>query len=247
MADGPDVDVPSHPNFLVATAVYEAFPEGDIVLRPAHVDGLTETFTVIHVGEVVDAVQYFAGLYGEHNLEDMPVNPMNLETLVIGVQLIDGRLTIADALSVEDGTSTIAVANMLMVAQYGGMLTTDQQPDDPDSPEWTVHLEEYPDPVTCDRVATIEHDGDTYYCYVGEGLNDGVTEYFLLIVQVIDNEFFSVDTDDNELWSALLGAFLDQFGVEADDGSDDDPEGDGKEPDEDESEAGDRDSDTSVC
>ena len=103
-----DVDTPFHPNYLVATAVYETFPDGDIVLRPEAIAGLDETFTVIHVGEVIDGIQYFAGLYGEHNLEDMPTNPMNMGPLVLSVQLIDGRLTVTDALSVENGTTTIA-------------------------------------------------------------------------------------------------------------------------------------------
>lgn len=233
MAHSPDVDTPFHPNFLVATAVSEAFPNDDIVLRPQDVDGLADTFTVIHIGEVVDGIYYFAGIYGEHDLDTIPVNPMNLNPLVLGVQLTDGRLTVADALSVEKGTQTIGVANVLMLAQYGEELTTDQQPPaDPDHKEWTVRLEEYPDTVTCCRLAIVDYDDSTYSFYFGAGLNDGTTEYFLLVVQLIGGDSFPVDTADDELWDALLDAFLSEFGIEADDGSGGNEDGLDEEPDE---------------
>ena len=131
-----------------------------------------------------------------------------------------------------------------MVVQYGEALTTDQQSDDPDNPEWTVRLEEYSEPVACARVATLEHDSDIYYCYVGEGEKDGTTEYFLLIVQVIDNEFFPVDTEDTDLWSALIGALLDTFGIQTDDGSDDDEHFGEEDP---ETDGVGEDPDTNVC
>jgi hypothetical protein len=222
MAHGSNVDDTSNPDFLVAAALYDVYPDDDIVLRPGAIGGLSDSFTVIHVGEVAKGVQYLAGLYGEHNLEDMPINPMNLETLVIGVQLIEGRLTVTEALLVEASTTTIGIANMLMVAEYGALITTDQQSANPDEPEWIVLLEEYAEPVTCHQAAEIEVDSNVYYCYFGKGMNDGVTEFFLLIVQVIDNEFFPVDPEDADLWNALIKAYLDQFGIETEDESDDD-------------------------
>lgn len=225
-----------NPNFLVASALYDAYPAGDTILRPNVIDGLNEPFAVIHIGPVEDGVQYLVGLYGEHDLENPPVNPMNLEPLVLGLILVDGRLTVSDALSIETGTDTIAAANVLMVVQYGSTLTTEQQSADPANEYWTVTLEEFPEPVACCRLAKLEHDGDMYYCYVGESVNkdDGVTEYFLLMVQVIDDEFFSVDVDDQELWSALTTTLLRGCGIEVEDG-----EGDGDDTEENEDDSDD--------
>jgi hypothetical protein len=183
-----------HPNYLVASAFYEAYPDGNIILRPEAVDGLAESFTVIHVGHVDDGVQYLVGLYGEHDLENPPLNPMNMEPLVLGLILVNGQLTVTDALP----------------------------------------LEEFPEPVTCCRVATLVHDNDMYYCYVGESANKdgGVTEYFLLIVQVIGDEFFSLDVDDQELWSTLTRTLLQGCGIEPEEDDEEVTEtGDDSEPD----------------
>jgi hypothetical protein len=223
-----------HPNYLVASAFYEAYPDGNIILRPEAVDGLAESFTVIHVGHVDDGVQYLVGLYGEHDLENPPLNPMNMEPLVLGLILVNGQLTVTDALPIEAGTDTIATANVLMVVQYGSALTTEQQSADPTNEYWTVTLEEFPEPVTCCRVATLVHDNDMYYCYVGESANKdgGVTEYFLLIVQVIGDEFFSLDVDDQELWSTLTRTLLQGCGIEPEEDDEEVTEtGDDSEPD----------------
>lgn len=211
-------------NLLVAVAICEAFVESNIIiLRPEVIEGLTEPFTVFHVDRITEGIQYFVGFDGEHDLDGKTFNPMGMEPQVLGVQLTDSRLTLADALSVQESKTALRAAHILMITQHGGLLSTDEQPKDPKSLEWTVNLEEYTEPVTCSHVATIEHDDDTYCCYIGKGQKkNGDTEHFLLIVQLIGGEFFSVDTDNNELWGALLKALLEQFGIGTDDGSGDD-------------------------
>jgi len=248
MTQGFNVDDRLHPNHLVAAAVQAVYPDSDAVLRPQDVDGLTDSFTVFYFGEVVDGVQYFVGLYGEHNVEDMPINPMNMNPLVIGIQLTDGRLTVADALPAEEETRTLGVANVLMLVQYGEDLTTDQQPPaDPNHEDWTVKLEEYPEPVTCHCLATIDHDNNTYSFYFGEGVNEGVIEHFLLVVEIIGGESFPLDIEDDELWTALGSALLAEFGIEIDD----DLEADGYSDVDEDPEAADEedvpDVDTDVC
>lgn len=239
MSDDTDGNFLPNPNYLVATAVQDAFPGRNPVFLPKVIDGLAETFTVIHFGAVVDGIQYFAGLYGEHDLDDVrdsngaTINPMNLEPIVIGVQLVDGRLTVTDALSAKYGTSTIATAKVLMVVQYGEVRTTGQQPPtDPDSKCWTVQLEQYSDPVTCYCLATLSHDDDTYSFYIGDGVKNGIIEHFLLVVEIIGGESLAVNLKNDELWNALFSALLDDYGIDTYDGSDiEDPDGEAKEGD----------------
>lgn len=221
MTKGITADLPLSPDFLVAAAIYDAFPEDNFVFRPEAIAGLDETFTVIHVGKVVDGTQYFVGLYGEHNLDDMPVNPMGMQPPVLGVRLVNDQLTVADALLVEVSKIAIALANMLMVAQYGEQLTTRLQPDHAVGAEWKVSLEEYPEPATCDYVATITHNARIYCCYVGAGRKkDGNIEFFLLILEAIGDKFYAVSIDDDELWDALRVAFLEHFGISVNESDD---------------------------
>lgn len=213
--DGPFPDDPFH---FVAAAFFAVFPTNDeIVLRPDIVDGLMDPYTVIHTSHVADGVLYLVCLQGEHDLASMPVNPMSLERVVLGVQFIDGRLTVANELSEEDCSAAMIATNALLLVDYGEMLTTDKQPNDPNSEEWTVLLDEYPERVTCCRIAMIEYDNGDYSFYIGKGENGGNTEYFLLVVEVIDGKFFPVDIKDNVLWNALLIAFLNESGIEDDD------------------------------
>lgn len=216
-----------HPNHLVVSAIRDACPDDRIVLRPEIVDGLADMFTVIFEGSAMDGVQYFVGLYGEHDLDSETFNPLNMNPLVLGVQLIGGQLTVANTLSVDDGKNAVDAANVLMLVQYGEELTTDQQtPKDPDHEDWIVQLEEYTQRVVCRRLATIDYEDNTFYFYVGSSRVNEVTEHFLLVVQIIGDESFSLRTDDEELWTALFAALLDLYGIEFQDGGDNADESD---------------------